>query len=538
MSDRASPDRRIRRDLVALTVVALIVRLATSLFLKRPGYMDAASYVDGALSLYDGRGFNDPFIWNYLDDPSGIPTPSHLYWMPLTSILAYLSFLLMGPVYRAAQVPFVLFSSLLPALSYLVAYDVAHERRHALCAGLFATFSGFYMVYWVTPDNFGPFALAGAFCLWAAGRARRTGRWMWFVGAGFAAGLAHLARADGILLAVAVLSLGAVEIVRAAAQGRPLRTWTLGCLGFVVGYVAVMGGWFLRNTQAIGRPLSTAAAQTVWLTDYDDLFSYGKPLTVQSYLAWGWGPILRSKLRALWLNAQTVLFVGWMIFMAPLGIVGVWRLRRRDEFRAAWLYGALLYLVMSLVFTFPGWRGGMLHSTVALLPFMYAAAMAGLDAFVDWMVHRRRSWQPRPARQVLSAGLVVFAVLLSGVLYARGVPKFRGAHLYSIVGEWMAAHTTFPGRVMVNDPASFYYYTRRECMSIPNADLDTVLDVMSRYGAGYLVLDDNYAALRSLYRAPWEEERLVLLQRFTSDGETVYLLQAASPTQAAGGGGL
>ena len=144
-----------------------------------------------------------------------------------------------------------------------------------------------------------------------------------------------------------------------------------------------MAPWFARNLRVIGRPLSTAGLQTLWLTDYDDLFSYGKPLTLRAYLDWGWDNILRSKLQALWLNAQTVLFVGWMIALAPLGLLGAWRLRRQAAFRLAGLYGVLLYLTMSLVFTFPGWRGGMLHSTVALLPALYAAAMEGLDLFVD-----------------------------------------------------------------------------------------------------------------------------------------------------------
>ncbi len=59
-------------------------------------------------------------------------------------------------------------------MSYLVAYDVAHQRRHAVCAALFATFSGFYMAHWVSTDNFAPFALAGALCLWATGRGLHT----------------------------------------------------------------------------------------------------------------------------------------------------------------------------------------------------------------------------------------------------------------------------------------------------------------------------------------------------------------------------
>jgi hypothetical protein len=520
-----------RRDVTILFVGALILRALTALFLQRPGYMDAAYYVDGALSLYEGRGFSEPFIWNYLDNPVSIPHPSHLYWMPLSSILAYLSFLLFGPTYRAAQVPFGLLSALLPVLSYLVVYDVAQDRRHALCASAFAAFSGFYTAYWVTPDAFAPFAFAGALCLWALGRGLADGKPTWFAIAGLGAGFAHLARADGLLLAGVALLTGVLQVIILLGMSRRLQVArTILCyLLFAIFYLLVMAPWFVRNIRVIGRPLSAAGVQTMWLTDYDDLYSYGKPLTMRSYLAWGWGNILKSKIEALWLNAQTLLFVGWMIFLAPLGLVGLWRLRRRVEFHPALLYGALLYLVMSLVFTFPGWRGGMLHSVTALLPTLYAIAMEGLDTFIVWVAHRRRTWQPRQAQRALSIGLVGFAALLSAVLYAKGLDKFRGEHLYGEVAAWMHEHVPSAGRVMVNDPASFYYHSRRQCLSIPNAEVDTVLDVMARYGADYLLLDGNYVPLRALYESPRDDDRVTLLRAFTRDGETLYLFRLELP---------
>jgi 4-amino-4-deoxy-L-arabinose transferase-like glycosyltransferase len=505
--------------------------------------MDAAYYVDGALSLYEGHGFHLPFIWNYLDGAASVPRagglyPSHLYWMPLSSILAYLSYLLFGPTYHAAQAPFVLLSALLAPLAYLVAYDVAQKRRHALCAGLFATFSGFYMAYWVTPDAFAPFALAGAFCLWATGRGLSTstgrretrGALAWFAVAGLCAGLGHLARADGLLLVLAALLAALPEIVyrlKSKNAAQPLVRLASCYLIFLACYLLVMAPWFARNVNVIGRPLSTAGAQTLWLTDYDDLYSYGKPLTLRSYLGWGWGNILRSKLSALWLNAQTVLFVGWMIFLAPLGLIGAWRLRRRSLYRPALLYGLLLYGAMSLAFSLPGMRGGMLHSTTALLPTLYAAAMEGLDAFVDWMARRRPTWQPAQARRVLSAGLVGFALILSVALYVRGLDRFRGEHLYAQVAAWINAqpNATRSARVMVNDPASFTYHSGLPALSIPNADVDTTLAVMERYGAENLLLDGNYVPLRALYHAPQSNERLTLLASFGEDTERLYLFR-------------
>jgi hypothetical protein len=212
-------------------------------------------------------------------------------------------------------------------------------------------------------------------------------------------------------------------------------------------------------------------------------------------------------------------------------LIGVWRLRRRPAYLPALLYGLLLYGAMSLVFTFPGWRGGMLHSTVALLPALYAAAMEGLDACIAWVAARRRTWRFDRAQRVLGGGLVILALLLSAWLYGRGMVRFRGEHLYSQVATWMYEQLALdptaadydPPRVIVNDPASFYLYSRLPALATPYAELDTVLAVMEAYEAEYLVLDGNYVPLRALYEAPRSDERLSLLATFADQGETLYL---------------
>ena len=80
---------RNRRTWLLFLLGALIYSLV-SVFQTTPGYMDAEYYAATALQLAGGKGFQEPFIWNYLNQPAGIPAPSHLYWMPLASILAAL----------------------------------------------------------------------------------------------------------------------------------------------------------------------------------------------------------------------------------------------------------------------------------------------------------------------------------------------------------------------------------------------------------------------------------------------------------------
>src|SRR5215510_4572861 len=134
-------------ELLGLFGLAGLVRLLAAWPQQQPNYMDAAySYVN-ALNLISGRGFVEDFVWNYLGQPGLPPQPSHLYWMPLTSILAWLGMVVGGVSYRAAQIPFVILSTLLAPLTYWITYTLTGQRWFGWLAGLLAVFSGFYFPY-------------------------------------------------------------------------------------------------------------------------------------------------------------------------------------------------------------------------------------------------------------------------------------------------------------------------------------------------------------------------------------------------------
>mgnify|MGYP005844463893 CR=1 FL=1 len=527
-----------RRDLVWLFAVGVAVRAAIMLPVAHPGYIDAAYSYDIALNLARGNGLNEPFLWHYLDDPIGLPHPSHLYWMPLPTLLAWLGISLLGHTYRAAQVPFILLSACVPLASYTIAWHVSRRRLLSWVAGLLTVFSGYYVVYWGHTDNFAPFAVAASLSLWAGwrgvgnphlpaassrnGEGERLCSWpgpdeptplpphpAWLLAAGALAALAHLSRADGILV-LAVVGVGIVwhlwRLPRRLATG----------LGYLaIGYVAVMLPWFSRNLLVIGTPLPAAGAQTIWLTRYDELFSYGRELSVATYLAWGWDNILGSKLQALWLNVQTAFAVVGMVFLAPLALIGAWRLRRHGLIRLAGGYALLLFAVMTVVFTFPGPRGGLFHSGGALLPFVTAAAVVGLEALVGWIARRRRSWNPASASRVFAVGLVGLAVLMSGVVIYRGVfvsSRWRLPDVtYRQLSAWLAGRGESNAMVMVGDPATYWYVSGAPAIVVPDGPPEAAVAAAERYGARYLVLDSNhpmqmallYAGELSLSRLPF-----------------------------------
>jgi hypothetical protein len=234
---------------------------------------------------------------------------------------------------------------------------------------------------------------------------------------------------------------------------------------------------------------------------------------------------LRSKLDALWANLLTLIAVDGLVLLAPFAVVGFWQQRRDPLYQAVMIYGAALYLAMSLAFTFPGARGGMFHSGAALLPFIFASAMVGLDAVVAWVAARRASWNVATARRVFTWGLVALAVLVSGAIYASRVRNWNQADaVYAAIGERLRNPSS--DIVMVNNPPGYVYHTGQSAIVIPNGDVDTLLAAARRYGATWVVLDANRpAALAGLYDQPPSDPRLILAQTFESGGKPVYLFR-------------
>lgn len=489
-----------QRACLTLFCLALVVRLLVAWSLPGPPYVDAYFYTVGAWRLAEGHGFTEPFLWHYLDLPTSLPRAGFLYWMPLPSVLAAPLLALFSPVvdrsFLVAQVPFILLSSLLSPVSYVIACQTTGLRRHAWAAGLLTLFSGFFFPFWTLPETFAPFALFGSLALLVAGRQER---WLDALCVGLLVGLAHLTRADGVVL-LPVVALAPVlsrsrrdmQSASGTLHSRP-RAIIRFLLLVLVGYLLAMAPWFVRNVRTIGQPLSPAGTKTLWLRTYDDIACYGCDLSLRSYLAWGWGNILGSKFSALWINFQRFLAENCQVLLLPFVLVGLYRLKRCLSFALSIFYLFLLYLTHSLVFTFPGWRGGFFHSSGALLPFLYVAAMEGLDTAVGWAARRRRSWNLPQARVVFTAAVMVSALALSLYALAQTLPTWRGADAaYQEIGAWLKANDVQSSAVvLVNNPPGFTYHTGMPSVVVPNGDVETLAAVADRYRVAYVVLDRN-----------------------------------------------
>ena len=516
-------DRQTKRDWLWLAVLGLLVQAFWAARLAHPSYFDAYYYTIGGQQLATGQGFTEPVIWQYLDDPAGLPKPSHTYWMPLTSMVAAAGYWVHDS-FRGAQLPFWLMAGLLPLLSYAISRRFSAERWQARTAARFTMAGGYYAAYWNQPSTFVLFAWVGGGCLFALALAQARQRGAYWLVAGVLAGLAHLTRADGlVLLAVAlwVWLLGVRDVWR-AQTGQPRLALQGGqLLLLLAGYLLVMGGWFYRTWLLSGRVLSTVGTQTIFLTDYNDLFAYNRQFDLAGYLAWGWGNILRSKLDGLWLSLQTYVGVVGLTAFSFFVVVGWLRVGQgrtapervaiRRFLRPVSWYALALFIAMSLIFTFPGGRGSLLHSSTALWPWSMALAAAGIGLSVDWIAARRSHWNPQVAKRFFAVTFVLLVFMIS--LAVSGGQPLREAEgaVYAEIGAALPAGSI----VMSGSAPNFYYHTGLMSIVTPNEPPAGVLAAARQFGADYLLLDpDRPPPLAGLYAGEVSLPELVLRQTY------------------------
>jgi len=295
------------------------------------------------------------------------------------------------------------------------------------------------------------------------------------------------------------------------------------CGLLLLGYMIIMTPWFMRNISVIGAPLSSAGTQAAWVCNYDELFSFNARLDLNHLIGCGIDRVMLTKLNGVASGALHLIAESGQIFLAPLIAIGLWRLRQQALFYGAILYLGMMFVAMMIVFTFAGERGGVFHSSSALLPFWYAAAPIGLDAVIGWIAARRKTWNAALARSVFSIALIGLAMALSLIIwYGRVIgsnasdPIWNQAdRVYGPIGQWLRERGEADPIVMTNNPPGFYYQTGLRSIMIPNGDVDTLLAAARQFGTEWIALDDNRPApLAGLYTDPGSDPRFEVREAF------------------------
>lgn len=498
------------RAYILLFLLGLGFAFGVASFQSSAGYMDADYYYAEGLQIVSGRGLNEPFLWNYLDDPNGLPHPSHSYWMPLTSFMAGLGMRLFGQLnFPSARWPFIVIWAILPPLSAALSFSLISRRDLSILTGLMTVFTGYYAPFLPTTDAFGISMLLGGLFFLAITINRPI--FLGFV-LGILAGFSHLTRTDGVVWLL--VSIIVILYKYFFGRKRIYRSMFI-CIFFLsLGYLLVMGPWFARNLMTFGQPFAPGGIRTLWLRRYDELFFYpASQLNFQNWIDSGWKAILQTRLWALKFNLFTTLAVQGSIFLLPLILIGLWQMRGDLRIRTGLIAWGIIFCVMTLVFPFAGARGGFFHSGAAVQLLLWSLAPIGLETFIIWG-NRHRQWKLTQSRWIFSIGMVVMIGIVTLFIVRERVigPSLlnpiwnKQASLYNAVEQFILTEGVPEGTVViVSNPPGYNAITGRSAIVIPDGDEQTVLDVAKRYGGNYLILEPNAVprGLSNLYKNPY-----------------------------------
>ena len=508
------------RHYLVLFLIGLIVPFAIAQFQDLPGYMDADYYFAGGVELAKGNGFNEPYIWNYLDDPQGLPHPSHTYWMPLASIVSAVGMWFAGvTTYAAGRFPFILLSACVPLLIETLAFDVSRNRLLSIVSGLLSIFSLYYAPFMGVPDNYALFMLfGGAFLLLAP----RNQKWI-PVALGALSGLMTLARSDGLLW----LGLAGLTVMWKAEpsflshweRGRVrdfLRTIVPAGLLALLGYFLIMGAWHYRNYTLFGSFMTPGGGRLLWLQSYNQTFSYpAESITREGFLEAGWSAAMDVRLKVLNANFGTAFAAQGEIFLFPFILIGLWQLRKELRTKIAVTGYLLLFFVMTFIFPFAGARGSFFHSGAAFQPMWWVAAPVGLDAVIKW-ARKRGQFTDRNAPYVFQGLLVVLAIIVTAWLVNFRVIEnpTNEEGTYASVEKMFLENGFSPDVVViVRNPPGYYIHSERPAIALPYGDETTILQVAERYDAGLLVLENSgtFESIQEMYDNPSDNGAFIYL---------------------------
>jgi len=501
----------------------------SSLFQQGPGYMDVAYYTVGGLQIFEGKGFVEPYLWNYLSEPKGLPFPAFTYWMPLPSLLAFFGMWIgRSALFFWAKLPFILLTGLLPVLSVYMARCLLKNPGYAWIAGGLAVIPGIYIIYLPLPETFVPYMIGGGLFVIVAFLAnfRWLGNWdslQRFFLLGLIAGWMHLTRADGLLW---LFAAAGIVIGRTYPWNLPdkLRVAIMGTVVLLAGYLVLTGAWYYRNWLFFGGLFPPGNTKSLWLTDYNELYSYPNDhLNFSYWLKSGWEAIFKARVNALGINLQNFLAVQGSVVLVPLILLAIWSRRKLAMVKFGILMWGVILGIMTIVFPFAGSRGGFLHSGAATQIFLWVMAVVGLEQWILWM-RKIRGWNLSFAISLFGFFLILVNTGISIWFFQQRVlgggndPIWnQSIERYQKVAQRLGElRITNNALGMVNNPPGYYWATRMPSIVIPDGDINHSLAAASKFGASYLLLEQDQENLIDLYQNPKDSSNLQYLETFNN----------------------
>ncbi len=467
-------------------VVAVVARLILTEAVIYPGPDDPAFYLKVADNLAAGRGLTIDAIWAYLVPFAAITHPSNEYWMPLPSLVLAPFFAVFGSSFQLAQVIGAFVGALLVPLTWLAARAAYRPqgswRGLAFFAALLVAVNPLLVYQSVTVDSSVYFSLLGAAALLVAALPATTEQSgqraaLCALAAGLLAGLAYLARSDGLYLVLLLL----LWVWWTAPRDRRLPH----AVAMAVGAGVVIAPWLLRNELTFGAPFPTPAQILALVPDYPTLFHYGPSAFWDGLAAPGLGEQIALRWQGLSHNLY-VLLVQSLFPIAIFGLLGFRYLRSAPVAMLGGLFGLMLLLVSALAFPVLTMHGVFYHAVGAFIPFLTVLSAYGLFRVGQFLGDRMFKEPLFMGVALCMGGLVLVSVQLALAATTAAELHRNLRQDMDFAQGWLTEAGAVA--VMSNQPYSLHYETGLPTIALPAGDPPAVAQLAAqRYGVGYVV---------------------------------------------------
>jgi 4-amino-4-deoxy-L-arabinose transferase-like glycosyltransferase len=482
----------------------LILRLSLAGVAKTPGTSDPAFYFTVARNIAEGRGLVVDYVLFYFNGLVPVTHYSNDYWLPLASILLSLPMLVFGKTVSSALLASLLAGMVPPFVAYLAARQYFGSVALAALTGTLAFFVPLQISTSVSTDSITFFGAFGSSAILLAILGSQTSRY--FLIAALCTGLAQLTRQDGALLLLAVLAALALSKNNAGAK--------LFLAVLVVGiHLAVVSPLLIRNYAETHALLPSGLSKTMFLSKYEDMYSYGKEFNWQSYRAeLGIKKIVLNKFYIAGVNlTQAATFLDPVLaVLALLGVFDMIRLKKREALNfltPALVFAGLGYALYSSLWSIHG-PGSFYKGMSVLAPFL---SLVVIDLFARYVSRL----------ELLAAMIVVLSAYLGYQGYRQSYPfnTFYNSvyehydRLKLIVVNDASSKGIPPEDIIIlaREPWDINAATRLKAIMIPNNDLETIYAVADNYGAQYILLPAPRRALDAIYAGTALDPRFIFV---------------------------
>ena len=521
-----------KKDLILLYFGSLLIFSSTIFIQNNPGYMDSEFYYLAGKQIAIGE-HTIPVIWNYLDNPTGLPNQIFTYWMPGASVVSAISMKIFGLNFLGSRFLLLLLSAAIAPIAYLIAYSVTNNRMTSVLAGLISIVPGYYLKFLTIPETiliyiiFGGLFFSKTVKVWKSIQGRTTSKFD-YVLLGLYAGILHITRVDGILFLF--FGFFAIIFILIKSNKDKLLQNTINLFIFIFFYLLLTGPWYFSNLRIFGSLFSPATSKAMWISTYDDTFIFpSSQLTFRYWLENGLSLRLSQIFDSLKMNLGTFIGVQTQIVGLPLFILGIKRNWKNSLMRIGIIYLILIFIIMTFIFPLAGARGGFLHSSSASQIIIWILLADGFMGFVEWGITRRNWTLQRSIKMFLPTYLSILLVFTIFVFYRDVIgtdfayKKWDNDYRrYNEIETIINSNSSGKDDIlMINNPLGYYYSTERWSLVLPNSDYKNFQEAIEIYDVHYLVLDENLPDKFSIEHLKFIEKDFALIGQL-DDGTEIY----------------